>query len=387
MAQKSALSFSTISNYFKINQKQLKRGELSFLAEYISKINFDPDGLIKGDVKAILSVHGQEDKAFVSTLLLSTDLPCTWNTRKPNNDVEVQSIKDIYPSKPYTATNSIPDDSIDRFKQSQACIGMPIGVMWLLKPEPLIPPPKICSLISIEEKLLVKLKMIYGLFTKKHRLTASNFGDIISAMKKKSIPKSLLKSLNNEYGSIKHVRAIEWGLANESTAVNILQETENIIVQPTGLWLHQCGFIGASPDGLLGEDDIVEVKCSYKYRKCKLSDAITEDQSYIIYKINNEIFINKHHNYWHQIQGQPFMTKRINCGVLRNGGIFRWTPFGKISLIKNPLSAKTKSPSSSCANKLLCKVRILSDVEPENRLLQNVTIPFGATPIRAFKIK
>lgn len=52
MAQKSALSFSTISNYFKINQKQLKRGELSFLAGYVSKINFDPDGLIKGDVKA-----------------------------------------------------------------------------------------------------------------------------------------------------------------------------------------------------------------------------------------------------------------------------------------------------------------------------------------------
>lgn len=273
-------------------------------------------------------------------------MPCTWNTRKPNNDNEVQNIKDIYPSKPYTATNSIPDDSIDRFKESLEGIGLPVGVMWLLKPEPLMPPPEICLLISIEEvlfsqeyitsknkqhflteKLLVtnetvlkiaqetvgQAKNDLWLIYKKHRLTASNFGDIISAMTKKSIPKSLLKSLNNEYGSIKHVRAIEWGLANESTAVNILQETENIIVQPTGLWLHQCGFIGASPDGLIGEDDIVEVKCPYKYRKCKLSDAITEDQSYIIYKINNEIFINKHHNYWHQIQGQLFMTKRSRC--------------------------------------------------------------------------
>jgi len=42
MAQKSALSFSTISNYFKINQKQLKRGELSFLSGYVLKIIFDP---------------------------------------------------------------------------------------------------------------------------------------------------------------------------------------------------------------------------------------------------------------------------------------------------------------------------------------------------------
>lgn len=226
---------------------------------------------------------------FIHNNFSSTDLPCTWNTRKANNDNDVQSINDIYPSKPYVATNSIPDDNIDRFKQALGCIGIPVGMTWLLKSEPPVPPPELCSLISVEqvlfseeyitsknkqhfltEKLLVSNDIILKiaqetvgqtkndqwLIYKTNKLTASNFGAILAAMMKKNIPKSLLKSLNNEYGSI---RAIEWGLINESTAVNVLQQTEKITVQPTGLWLHPCGFIGASPDGLIGEDDTVEV--------------------------------------------------------------------------------------------------------------------------------
>lgn len=123
---------------------------------------------------------------------------------------------------------------------------------------------------------------------------------------------SILKSLN-EYKNITHVRAVEWGLANESTAIDILQQHEQVIVQPTGLWLHQCGFIGASPNVLIEKDDIVEVKCPFKYRNSKLSDEIMKNQSYIIYKIKNEIFVNQNHNYWYQIQGQLYMTMRKIC--------------------------------------------------------------------------
>lgn len=134
-------------------------------------------------------------------------------------------------------------------------------------------------------------------------------------------------------------------------AVNVLQQVENIIVQPNELWL--CGLIelinlsmnliyllnygyGASPDGLVGEDDIVEIKCPYKYRKCKLSDSITEDQSYIINKINNELFLNKHHKYWHQIHGQLYMTKRSRCFLVV------WTPEESIivHLFKNTNGSK-----------------------------------------------
>jgi len=42
---------------------------------------------------------------------------------------------------------------MDRFKQSLVCIGLLVGVMWLLKSEPLMPPSEICLLISIEEVL------------------------------------------------------------------------------------------------------------------------------------------------------------------------------------------------------------------------------------------
>lgn len=52
MAQKSAPSFSSISDYFKNNQKQLKVGDLLFLTGNVLKIIFDRDRLVKGKVKS-----------------------------------------------------------------------------------------------------------------------------------------------------------------------------------------------------------------------------------------------------------------------------------------------------------------------------------------------
>lgn len=80
-------------------------------------------------------------------------LSCTLNIRKANNDNEVQSINDTYPSKPYVATNNIPDDNIDCFKKALICTKIPVEIMWLLKLKHLIPSPELCSPISVEQVL------------------------------------------------------------------------------------------------------------------------------------------------------------------------------------------------------------------------------------------
>lgn len=59
----------------------------------------------------------------------------------------------------------------------------------------------------------------------------------------------------------------------------------------------------------------------------------------------------------------------VNCAVSRNSGLFNWTLFGRISLIKKPLSAITKSPDSSWGNIPLCNVITFLEVDPRNRLL------------------
>jgi len=89
--------------------------------------------------------------------------------------------------------------------------------------------------------------------------------------------------LNKDYITT-GVRAIEWGLNNKDAALSFLQKTENVVIQKTGLWLHKCGYLGASPDGLIGENDVVEVKCPYKFRNSLLSEEISKDKTYLIYK-------------------------------------------------------------------------------------------------------
>lgn len=138
------------------------------------------------------------------------------------------------------------------------------------------------------------------------------YGNILAACHKKKYNPLLFKSLNNEYITA-GVHAIEWGLNNEDAALSFLQKTENVVIQKTELWLHKCGYLGASPDGLIGENDVVEVKCPYKFRNSLLSEEISKDKAYIIYKEHNKIHVNNKHNYWHQVQAQLYFTRRQKC--------------------------------------------------------------------------
>lgn len=74
--------------------------------------------------------------------------------------------------------------------------------------------------------------------------------------------------------------------------------------------MRNCGYLGSSFDGLVGETNGVEVKCPFKFRNSVLSEEIQKDKSYIVYKENKQVFVNKNHVYWHQIQAQNHFTKR-----------------------------------------------------------------------------
>lgn len=119
---------------------------------------------------------------------------------------------------------------------------------------------------------------------------------------------------------IKGVHAVQWGITNEIKGIKVLEENEKVKVVSTGLWLSNNGFLGASPDGIVNSDYIVEVKCPWKFRNKKLETEIEKDHSYIVYRENNIILINKKHEYWDQIQGQLYLTKRKCCYLVI------WTP-------------------------------------------------------------
>lgn len=86
-------------------------------------------------------------------------------------------------------------------------------------------------------------------------------------------------------------------------------------VSPTGIWLHLNGFLGASPDGLVEDDKVVEIKCLPRY-ETKLLDSLKDPKNKsknILFYENSALVVNKTHAFYHQIQGQLYMTNRKSC--------------------------------------------------------------------------
>lgn len=53
-----------------------------------------------------------------------------------------------------------------------------------------------------------------------------------------------------------------WGRAFEATARAAYECRTGLFVEPTGFWVHPTqSWLGASPDGLVEEDGLVEIKC------------------------------------------------------------------------------------------------------------------------------
>ncbi|KAK3754674.1 hypothetical protein QZH41_004532 [Actinostola sp. cb2023] len=144
---------------------------------------------------------------------------------------------------------------------------------------------------------------------RKKRLTASNFGAVLTA--KRPTP-SLIERLLGER-DISKVRAIAWGVNNEAEAVKAFTAATALPVKGTGIWLHENGILGASPDGLIGNNHIVEIKCSYTARDMTIDEALQTKSFYLERGEDNSLMVKKSHVYRHQVQGQLHITKRDYC--------------------------------------------------------------------------
>lgn len=90
----------------------------------------------------------------------------------------------------------------------------------------------------------------------------------------------------------------------------------DINIEPCGLFIDKTyPFIGATPDGLVEDDVIVEVKCPISSFKIGI-DAAIKTNKIQIYKYNKENKIrqiNTNSNWYYQVQGQLHVTQRKTC--------------------------------------------------------------------------
>lgn len=98
------------------------------------------------------------------------------------------------------------------------------------------------------------------------KLTASNLGAALGQVSYTSRAEALRRALGTD--EFKGNVATEHGTNNEMNGIVDYQIMTGNLVDPTGLWIHpHHTWLAGSPDGLVGEEGMVEIKCPFYTRK------------------------------------------------------------------------------------------------------------------------
>lgn len=93
--------------------------------------------------------------------------------------------------------------------------------------------------------------------------------------------------------------AMQKGIETEQEAVDFYELDRGIEVQKVGFCLDDSGFYGCSPDRLVGDEGLLEVKCPLP-------------STHVDYVMNGGLY----QDYFQQVQGQLFITKRKWCDLM-----------------------------------------------------------------------
>lgn len=144
-------------------------------------------------------------------------------------------------------------------------------------------------------------------------MTASRVGEICKFTAKRDQEKYAQSLIcNKEIVST----ALEWGKSMETTAIEAYEGKTGKRVERCGLYVSvQYPFIGASPDGLIEDNKILEVKCPYS-----IKDELIGANNYShLEHVSQHLQLKETSNYYYQIQTQLLVTGRDSCDL------FIWT--------------------------------------------------------------
>ena len=109
---------------------------------------------------------------------------------------------------------------------------------------------------------------------RRNRLTASVFGKVCKRRPRTSSSK-LVESIR--YSTFAGTQGTKWGIEKEPLAIDQFSAEYGIRVESSGLIIDQDKpFLAASPDGLIGEDCLVEVKCPASAKELTPKEGIEQ---------------------------------------------------------------------------------------------------------------
>ncbi|XP_044221459.1 uncharacterized protein LOC122992005 [Thunnus albacares] len=148
---------------------------------------------------------------------------------------------------------------------------------------------------------------------RKDRPTASHFGSVLM------VKRPLISKLCGNQ-DLQGVLALQWDIANKQEWINAFEDATSMKVRGSGSWLADSWVLGASPDGLAGETDIIEVKYPFQWGDHTIEEAVQDKSLYLHQKEGGAFHQKEDHHYWHQEQGQLHMSgKTTYCFTI-------WTP-------------------------------------------------------------
>ena len=111
-----------------------------------------------------------------------------------------------------------------------------------------------------------------------------------------------------------------YGISEEGTARQRYSETMNVVVRESGLWVNKkYPHLGASPDGLLEDGGIIEIKCLKILRERSVGDLIKTHTTVpnigqqCFFVDDGKLLLRRNHPYYYQIQLQLMVTEALYC--------------------------------------------------------------------------
>jgi putative phage-type endonuclease len=107
------------------------------------------------------------------------------------------------------------------------------------------------------------------------KITASNVGAILGVSPYSTADDVMRSMVRDHFDAEREFKgniATQWGEDHEAEAIAALERDQGVFVEACGLIVHpKHEWLGASPDGLVGDDTVIEVKCPFKKEMFNLS--------------------------------------------------------------------------------------------------------------------
>ncbi|KAK7153600.1 hypothetical protein R3I94_007097 [Phoxinus phoxinus] len=359
-----AVTLACFISFFQNEEKSIKRGENHYKSGHVESCSYakgDLVGLVRASMRYKVSVCMGDDGTIISSAcdcargefkcshaaalvifamweISSTDVECQW--KKPQSSKVIQPVSELYPQREATynpLARDITSEDVDWFRT--ALRGTQCGMAWMLSPEPETRPQHQVNLTVPElvkehggrglEAILASMRLTKDQqaaiqtatvgqrlnpqwqLHRQGRLTASNFGAVLLSRRSSTPCPSLMKRVlggNNLDG----VMAVNWGVVNKAEGVRAFEQACQLEVLESGLFVSESGILGASPDGLVEPSALLEVKCPHSQRNMTITEAV-QSSSFCLRMEGGSYVLKEDHPYWHQVQGQLYITARELC--------------------------------------------------------------------------